>query len=240
MDYEIRNTPQRTSTTALLESLGADPGECKAVWYGLPQAAFVSSEQFEDTLELTSQTLRTFAMSDCMADALLTIVRELRSAEECTCTFGHEGAFQVEAILADACSKRAQQGDLALLRDVAPAMLSFSSCESGKAMGRAVLQALELFSDEIEAHIERRQCPTGGCAAFKTFHILVSRCTGCSACLDACEDGAIMGKPRFVHVVDQNKCTQCGRCLDACSQEAVVRAGTKKPKTPPRPIPVKR
>ena len=240
MDYVVNETPQQISTAALLESLGADPSECKAVWYGYPQATFLSAEQFGDEREVTAKTVRTFGEGDCMADALLTAIRELRVAEECTCTLGHEGAFQLEAILGDGCAKRGQQTDLALLRDVAPAMAEFSSCESGRAMGRAVLQALDLFPDEVASHFERRQCLTGGCAAFKTFHILVSRCTGCGKCLDACEDAAILGKPKFVHVVDQNKCTQCGRCLEACPEKAVVRAGAKKPKTPPRPIPVKR
>jgi Fe-S-cluster-containing hydrogenase component 2 len=38
-------------------------------------------------------------------------------------------------------------------------------------------------------------------------------------------------------VVDQRSCTRCGRCLEVCPKGAVVMAGEKKPKTPPRPIP---
>jgi len=68
----------------------------------------------------------------------------------------------------------------------------------------------------------------------------VSKCTGCGKCLKACDDGAILGKAKFVHVVNQRKCTQCGACLEACPEGAVVRAGAKKPKTPPKPIPVRR
>ena len=123
---------------------------------------------------------------------------------------------------------------------VVAAGLSGLAAAIAAAEGGAVMQALELFADEIEAHFKKRQCPRGGCAAFKTVHILVSKCTGCGACLDACEDGAIMGKAKFVHVVDQGKCTQCQRCMKACPEGAVVLAGAKKPKTPPRPIPVKR
>lgn len=70
-----------------------------------------------------------------------------------------------------------------------------------------------------------------------TYHILVSRCDGCGKCLDACEDDAIMGKPKFVHVIDQRACTHCDRGRTVCPREAVVMAGVKKPKTPPRPIP---
>ena len=56
-------------------------------------------------------------------------------------------------------------------------------------------------------------------------------------CLKACDAGAILGKPKFVHVINQKKCTQCNQCLEACPEGAIVRAGAKKPKTPPRPIP---
>lgn len=49
-----------------------------------------------------------------------------------------------------------------------------------------------------------------------------------------------MGKAKFVHVIDQRACSQRNRCLEACPEGAVVMAGIKKPKTPPRPIPVRR
>ena len=240
MDYAIENAPERETTTALLEAVGVEPVACKAVWYGFPQAEFVAPDHFGDLIEVTASSMRVFEETDCMASALLEIVDELRRLTECTCTFGHEGAFQLIAILGDGCQKKGSPADVALVRELADAASAFASCEEGRAMGRAVLQALELFGEEITAHFEKRQCPTSGCAAFKTVHILVSRCTGCGACLEACEDGAIMGKPRFVHVVDQGKCTQCKRCQEACPEQAVVLAGAKKPKTPPRPIPVKR
>ena len=119
-------------------------------------------------------------------------------------------------------------------------MASQAICGEGKATGRVALQALDLFADEIEPHFAKRQCPTCGCAAFKTFHVLVSRCNGCGKCVKACDDGAILGKARFVHVINQRKCTQCGQCLKACPEKAIVRAGAKKPKTPPKPIPVRK
>lgn len=240
MDYVMKENGA-TTVRALLESLDASTEGLKAVWVSYPVARFVKADSFDDELEVCEgTTLRTYAAEDCMADALRKVVDELRLSDECTCTFGHEGAYQLSVILNDACSKRGKPADVALLRDLAPVMEAQAICGEGKAIGRVVRQALDLFGDEIEPHFSKRACPTFGCAAFKTYHILVSKCTGCGKCLKACDDGAIMGKPKFVHVIDQRKCTQCGACREVCDQKAVVLAGAKKPKTPPRPIPCKR
>lgn len=73
-----------------------------------------------------------------------------------------------------------------------------------------------------------------------TYHILPAKCVGCGECMDACEEETILGKPRFVHVIDQKACTQCGACMKACDEDAIVMAGADKPRTPPRPIPCRR
>jgi len=70
--------------------------------------------------------------------------------------------------------------------------------------------------------------------------ILASKCTGCNDCMSVCEDGAILGKPKFIHVIELDDCMQCGKCLNVCDQQAIVTAGLKKPKGPRKPIPVKK
>lgn len=48
----------------------------------------------------------------------------------------------------------------------------------------------------------------------------VTRCTGCSACVEVCPIGAIAlvdGKAR----VDEELCTGCGACVDACPEGAI-------------------
>ena len=234
MDYAI-TTAGTATVSELLSTLGVDAAGLKAVWVSLPAAAF------DTQVEVAEGTvLRTYDAKNCMADALLNIVQELRFATECTCTFGHEGGYQIATILKDICSKKGKPGDLALMRDLAPVMVSQALCDEGKAIGRAVMQVLDAFSDEIEAHITKTVCPAGSCRAFQTYHVLVSKCTGCGKCLKACQDDAILGKPKFVHVIVQKNCTQCNKCLEACPEGAVVTAGADKPKTPPKPIPCKR
>ena len=96
------------------------------------------------------------------------------------------------------------------------------------------------FGDEIEQHFTKKVCPAGECKAYMTYHILPTKCVGCGECVDACEDEAILGKPRFIHVIDQKACTQCGKCVSACDEEAIIMAGADKPRTPPRPIPIRK
>ncbi|MFR3651056.1 MAG: 4Fe-4S binding protein [Enterocloster aldenensis] len=38
----------------------------------------------------------------------------------------------------------------------------------------------------------------------------------------------------------QDECTQCGACLNACDEDAIVRAGSIKPKCPRKPVPCRR
>ena len=240
MDYAI-TTAGTATVSELLSTLGVDAAGLKAVWVSLPAAAFVTPSGFDTQVEVAEGTvLRTYDAKDCMAAALLAIVQELRLATECTCTFGHEGGYQIATILKDICSKKGKPGDIALMRDLAPVMAVQALCDEGKAIGRAVTQVLDAFTDEIDAHITKKVCPAGSCRAFQTYHVLVSKCTGCGKCLAACEDDAILGKPKFVHVIVQKNCTQCNKCLEACPEGAVVTAGADKPKTPPKPIPCKR
>ena len=240
MDYAI-TTAGTFTVSELLAAQGVDAAGLKAVWVSLPAAALVKPDGFGREVEVAEGTvLRTFDAKSCMADALLGIVQELRLATECTCTFGHEGGYQIATILTDICSKKGKPGDIALMRDLAPVMVVQALCDEGKAIGRAVIQALDLFGDEIEAHITKKVCPAGACRAFQTYHILVSKCTGCGKCLAVCEDDAILGKPKFVHVIVQKNCIQCNKCLEACPEGAVITAGADKPKTPPKPIPCKR
>lgn len=73
-----------------------------------------------------------------------------------------------------------------------------------------------------------------------TYHILADKCNGCEECLDVCEDDAILGKKRFVHVIVQDECIQCEKCMEACEEDAIVQAGAVKPRCPKKPIPCKR
>ncbi|MCR5777931.1 MAG: 4Fe-4S binding protein [Lachnospiraceae bacterium] len=176
----------------------------------------------------------------CVVDVLLKEV-EKHPCKDCgKCVFGYEGITQLELILKDITEKKGRSGDKDLIKDLCYMMKTQSLCEDGEEIADAVKTALENYGDIFDEHISKKGCRAGVCKKFMTYHILASKCIGCGECMDACEDEAILGKKKFVHVIDLNECTLCGKCMDACDEDAIVMAGAKKPKCPAKPIPCKR
>lgn len=213
--------------------------DAKAVYQGFPVCQFYAGDD-DEAVALRSDYVRVYTQANCMAKALSDVCQKSRRETCGRCVFGHEGGHQIATIMADICRKNGKNGDLDLIRGLAPVMERQSLCEQGAAVARAASSCIALFADEIERHYARKVCPAGECAAFMTYHILPAKCVGCGECMDACEEETILGKPRFVHVIDQKACTQCGACMKACDEDAIVMAGADKPRTPPRPIPCRR
>jgi len=46
-------------------------------------------------------------------------------------------------------------------------------------------------------------------------------CIGCSACVRACEFGAVKVE-NFLATIDPEKCTNCGKCVAACPQKIII------------------
>lgn len=230
-----------TSTVAdVCAAAGVALGEAKAVYVGFPSGALVSADDGAAAVELNADYVRVLTAKDCAAGVLLEILATYRQEGCGRCVFGHEGTHQLATIMGDICRKKGQRGDMDLMSDLAPIMGTQSLCEVGRVAGRTTMSFIELFGAEIEAHITKKTCPAGACKAYMTYHILPDKCVGCGECMDACEEDAILGKARFVHVIDQKACEQCGACLAACEAGAIIQAGADKPRTPPRPIPIRR
>lgn len=178
--------------------------------------------------------------SECIVDVLLKEVRVHKCRTCGKCVFGYEGITQLEMVLNDISEKKGRLTDMALMIDLCEMMKTESICEEGCELALAVLYAIDIYRADFEQHISKKACPAGVCQKFMTYHILANKCTGCGDCMDECEDDAILGKKKFVHVIVQNECIQCGRCLAVCEEDAIVRAGIEKPRCPQKPIPCKR
>lgn len=188
----------------------------------------------------TLEKLKGLQEQQCIVDVLLEEV----TANECNncgkCVFGYEGVTQLRIILHDIAEKKAQRGDLELIQELGQLMGTQSLCEVGVELAEVIRYAVSEYGAELTEHIAKRSCRAGVCKKFTTVHILADKCTGCGRCREACEEQAILGKRRFVHVINQDECTQCGVCREACDEDAIVRAGVRKPRCPKKPIPCKR
>ena len=115
--------------------------------------------------------------------------------------------------------------DLDTLERIAGTVKEASLCGLGQNAPNPVATTLRYFRDEYLEHIEKRQCRAFVCKQLITYTIDEERCNGCGACLRVCNDDAITGEPKELHVIDQEKCVKCGNCFLVCpeTQAAVVR-----------------
>jgi NADH-quinone oxidoreductase subunit F len=211
--------------------------EWKGMYFGYPMGIMIGAGQLDEELELTTDYIHIIDDSDCMLDQLYKLA-ERYSKESCgRCVYGFEGVTQITMILSDLVQKKGKSEDIELLLDLCSVMETQALCDIGVSAARTVLTTLENFREEIEEHITKKNCRSVVCAKYVTYHILADLCIGCTDCADACEDDAILGKKKFVHVIDQEECIQCGACMAACEEGAIVKAGAVKPKTPKKPIP---
>lgn len=95
-------------------------------------------------------------------------------------------------------------------------------CGLGQTAPNPVLSTLRYFRDEYMAHIVDKKCPSHVCKDLLQYSI-TDACKGCTKCARACPVGAISGKVKELHVIDQTKCIKCGVCMDNCSFKAIIR-----------------
>lgn len=187
-----------------------------------------------------SDRIHNLSDTECVVDTLLGIVSENECTQCGKCVFGYEGVTQLQMILGDITEKKGKSTDLAQMHKLCEMMKTQSLCETGEEIADAVFAAMDTYRQDFEEHIGKKGCRAGVCKKFMTYHILAEKCNGCGDCIDACDEEAIIGKNKFVHIIDQQECIQCGACMEACDEDAIVRAGAVKPRCPKRPVPCKR
>ena len=96
-------------------------------------------------------------------------------------------------------------------------------CGLGQTAPNPVLSTLNFFRDEYIAHVVDKKCPAGVCKSLTNFAVVADKCKGCTACARVCPVGAISGKVKEPHVIDQSKCIKCGACMEKCKFAAIVK-----------------
>lgn len=123
-------------------------------------------------------------------------------------------------ILDDISKGKGNKEQIDLLKELAHVIKDTTMCGLGQTAPNPVLSTLKYFHDEYITHIDNKQCPAGVCKELISYSIN-ENCTGCGACSKACPEGAISGKKKEMHVIDQSKCIKCGACKNACKFDAV-------------------
>ena len=96
-------------------------------------------------------------------------------------------------------------------------------CALGQTAPNPVLSTLKHFREEYEAHVVEKRCPAGVCKKLLRYEILPDKCKGCTKCARNCPVGAITGKVKEPHMIDQSKCIKCGACMDGCKFAAIIK-----------------
>lgn len=231
-----KTLPASLTLGELLSACGADAGTVKAVYLGWPTGRFYPCDP-ELVLTLDCETVYIMDQGECAVELLAKLAENMRGHACGRCVFGREGTYQFHLFFSDIAAKKGQSTDLERLEELAQAMTTQSACGAGTAAGTSVLTALELFREEIAAHVAKKSCPALRCKAFLQYYIDPTLCTGCHACADACDEEAIDGKKGQIHVLDRTMCEKCGACMEACPAGAIRPASGALPRLPSRPIP---
>lgn len=168
--------------------------------------------------------IRVYGESECMADAAAALFAAAREESCQKCVLCREGTWHMMSIFGDVTAARATRESLPMIGDVGPLIAAGAFCSFGRGMARLAVSVVESCRAELDAHIVRKQCPAGVCAAFnrKTYAIDPKKCAGNGDCADECPEDAITFKKNFISMIDKAMCTGCGKCAEACEEEAIV------------------
>jgi NADH:ubiquinone oxidoreductase subunit F (NADH-binding)/(2Fe-2S) ferredoxin/Pyruvate/2-oxoacid:ferredoxin oxidoreductase delta subunit len=209
----------------------AEDRKLKAVQTGGPSGGCIPEELLDlkvdfDSLEAADSMMGSGGMivmdeRTCIVDTTRYYLNFLAEESCGKCTPCREGIKRMLEIFNDITEGRACQKDVDLLLWLGESIKETALCGLGKSAPNPVLSTIKYFRDEYLEHINQKRCPAGICKKLTTFYIREEDCTGCGLCRKSCGVGAVSGKPRQAHSIDDSKCTRCGNCIDICRFHAV-------------------
>ncbi|HHW67265.1 NADH-quinone oxidoreductase subunit NuoF [Defluviitalea raffinosedens] len=149
---------------------------------------------------------------------------EFTEDESCgKCTPCRVGTKRLSELLTKITEGKGTMEDLETLKSLSQIIKDTALCGLGQTAPNPVLSTIDTFWDEYVAHVKEHRCPAGQCSALLRYFILEDKCIGCTACSRVCPVGAISGKVKSTHVIDQDKCIKCGACFEKCKFSAIIK-----------------
>ncbi|NLO08827.1 MAG: NADH-quinone oxidoreductase subunit NuoF, partial [Clostridiales bacterium] len=225
---KINNTglveiPMGTTLRDVVEVIGGgipNGKKFKAAQTGGPSGGCIPSSHYDIPMDydnllaigsmMGSGGLIVMDEDNCMVD-IAKFFLEFTVDESCgKCTPCRVGTKRLYEILEKITEGNGTMADLDKLEDLCKYIHENSLCGLGQSAPNPVLSTLHFFKDEYISHVVDKKCPAGVCKALLSYVIQADLCKGCTLCSRSCPSGAITGKVKEAHIIDQDKCIKCG------------------------------